>query len=63
MISRVALVAWLLLARGCWVMIEQPRGSLMQRHPRVQDLASRFELLRLSLNMKAYGAASSKGTW
>ena len=35
---RCALLCFLALARGIWVVLEQPKGSLLEAHPAMQAL-------------------------
>jgi hypothetical protein len=42
MVSRVVLLLWLLKARGCVFVVEQPMGSILPEHPRFVDFLKKF---------------------
>ena len=63
MVSRVALLCLLLTAKGVFWILEQPKGSLLEHHPRMQLLARRFNLWRCAFPMGNFNAESRKDTW
>ena len=63
MVSRVCLLALLAAAKGMLWLIEQPRGSMMQSHPRMQMLLRVGRVYRAHVCMRAFGASSQKPTW
>ena len=60
MMSRVVLLCCIFDALGIWWLVEQPKGSLMQWHPRWQWLMSVRAVYRLSFRMRTFGAATDK---
>lgn len=44
-------------------MLEQPRGSLLQYHPRLQWLMSMMRVWRFEFSMLDFGAPTLKPTW
>jgi hypothetical protein len=63
MASRVVLMALIALAKGVLLFIEQPRGSLLEAHPRFQWFVQRHTLYRCSINMQSFGGETLKPTW
>ena len=63
MVARTVLLLAALRAVGAMFILEQPRGSLMERHPRVQWLFQKLAVFKESLRMSSYGASTEKGTW
>jgi len=63
MVARCVLLLLLLASRGCWWVLEQPQGSLMQEHPALQHLMSVMTVYRHCIQMCHYGASSKKRTW
>ena len=63
MVSRTILIIWLLTARGCLWVLEQPSGSTMQYHPRFNELLTRVKIYRTHVRMCEFGGDSVKGTW
>ena len=62
-VSRVAiLIRYLIMKSVVWV-LEQPAGSLMPQHPRMQDIFADFTVWQCFLHMGAYGGISAKPTW
>ena len=41
MVSHVVMLTWLLMSMGVFFILEQPRGSTMEYHPRFQELIRR----------------------
>ncbi len=50
-------------ARGVFWIVEQPRGSYMEFHDRLQTFCRFVPVFRVHLEMRDYGADSEKGTW
>jgi hypothetical protein len=63
MVSRTVLLLLVLAARGTFWVLEQPKGSLMEYHPRFQWLLRTLELFKKHITMKDFGKSSEKGTW
>ena len=63
MAARCALLCFLALARGIWVVMEQPRGSLLEHHPSMQLLFKICQFWRKSIKMGDFAAPSQKDTW
>lgn len=63
MVARVALLCFLALARGIWVVIEQPKGSLLEAHPCMQALFKICLFWRKKVSMKDFGTPTKKDTW
>lgn len=62
MVSRMTLVVYLLEARACVWLYEQPMTSLLWQHPRMQDLVRRVLVYQTQMWMGSYGAESPKST-
>lgn len=63
MVARCALVCLLLSAKGCFWLLEQPSGSLLEQHPRMQWLIKSLKLWRVYIRMGDFGAETGKPTW
>lgn len=63
MVGRVCLLFLLAAARGVWVILEQPRGSLLAQHPAFEYVCSKLVVWRKHIRMQNYGAPTQKGTW
>ena len=63
MVARCCLLIMLAAARGCFWLLEQPRGSLLESHPCVQLLMRKLTIYRKHIRMSEFGAESEKGTW
>lgn len=63
MVSRVAMLCKLADNLGSWWCLEQPRGSLLERHPRIAQLIASGRVWRTSLNMADFGGSSLKPLW
>ena len=63
MVSRLVLLLYIAASNGVMFVVEQPKGSLLQYHPRFQQLMADMQLWRKFISMRAFGAHSSKGTW
>ena len=63
MVSRAALMCILLTSRGILRLLEQPKNSAMECHPRFQWLVKRLGVYRVSINMGDYGGETLKPSW
>ena len=63
MVSRVCILLLLCAARQIWFVLEQPCNSLLEHHPRFQDLMMLLKIYRKHVAMKDYGGGSMKSTW
>lgn len=63
MCSRMALVLILLEALCAWATLEQPVGSLLQYHARIQAILGVYTIYRHGFRMWDFGGASAKPTW
>lgn len=52
MVSRVALLLYLLIIKGVIFILEQPQSSCLEDHPRMTDIISQFCLWRISVKMQ-----------
>ena len=55
--------SWMAAARGLMFIVEQPKGSLLEHHPRWQQLARVVCVFRHYVAMSSFGSHSEKGTW
>lgn len=62
MVSRMALIVWLLESKLVFWLYEQPATSIMWQHPRMQQLIRGLTVWRAHMYMGSYGAASPKPT-
>lgn len=63
MVHRMVLLLLLASSRGIWWVLEQPRGSLLWRHPAWQELIQRVAVFRHSTQLGRFGGATAKATW
>ena len=64
MVSRLVLLLFIYEARGAWWLLEQPVGSLMIHHPRLQEFLQRgFSVWRTTVRMGCFGGDSAKPLW
>ena len=63
MVSRTVLFIYLALAKGAFVILEQPLNSLLIRHPRAQELLHTATIFRKLARLQDFGAPSEKGLW
>ena len=65
MVSRMVLLIMILIAVGAVVLIEQPKGSIMECHPRMSWLFSHKHLKfwKKAFPMKLFGGNTEKPTW
>ena len=62
MVSRVVLLLHIMIAKNVFFVLEQPSSSVMQFHPRLQQLFSRFRLYKCFTWLGAFGGGSPKPT-
>ena len=63
MVSKLAVLLRIVSPlQALWV-FEQPAGSLMQLHPRMQDIFKCMQVYRSSWRMSDFGGATQKPTW
>lgn len=60
MVARCVLLLLLLASRGCWWVLEQPQGSLMQEHPALQHLMSVMTVTTLHTDVPLWGLVQEK---
>ena len=63
MVTRVVLTLVLVAYRGGWWVLEQPQGSLLERHPRFKWLCRITSVIRVRIEMKDFGACTAKPSW
>ena len=63
MAARLAALLQVLDALGSWWVIEQPAGSLLMAHPRMQHIISKGTVYKHMFRQQDFGAASAKPTW
>lgn len=63
MVARCCLLILLAAARGVWIILEQPKGSLLQYHPAFVRVTKLIRMWRKFVKMGDFGAMSEKGTW
>lgn len=51
------------VALQCWAVLEQPKGSIMEKLPAFQEYLSMVETWRAHILMKTYGGPTAKPTW
>ena len=62
-VSRVALLLYILSSKCVFWILEQPVSSLMEHYPRFQDFARRNQVFKHYIEMQNYGAPTMKPTW
>ena len=62
MVSRMALILWVLEAKKCFWLYEQPQTSLLWEHPRMQGFLKSNLVYKTHMWMGSYGGLSPKGT-
>jgi hypothetical protein len=62
-VSRLVILCWMAMARGLMWVVEQPKGSLLEHHPRWQELTRRTKVFRWNVYMSAFGTQAPKATW
>ena len=63
MVARACILIILAASKGCFWVLEQPRGSLLQQHPGFQKVLQLLRVWRKHIKMGNFGAATEKGTW
>ena len=62
MVSRMALILWVLQSRDIFWLYEQPASSVLWYHPRMQELLNSLDCFRCFTWMGSFGGHSPKGT-
>ena len=62
-VSRVVLILYIYEAQGVWWVLEQPRNSLLEQHPRFQSFLSHREVFRTRVDLGSFGSSSQKPLW
>ena len=62
MVSRMALILYILHSKGVMWVYEQPMTSILWSHPRMEDFINKLDAWRVHTWMGAFGAPSPKGT-
>ena len=62
MVSRVCLLLYIFISKGVWWLLEQPVSSLLEYHPRMQEMATLHPMFRAFTWLGAYGPGSPKGS-
>jgi len=52
MVSRTVLLLWLMTALGVMIIVEQPNGSLMEKHPRMLDWIEKNSISKVPLGFR-----------
>ena len=60
---RTLILAYICSALGVWWILEQPKGSLLENHPLMDELLRRLPIYRAVIQMRTYGHSSEKPTW
>ena len=63
LLCRTLIVLMIAMSVSAWVVLEQPKGSLMERHPKFEEWARMSNIVRQHVRMGNYGAPSQKPTW
>ena len=63
MVSRLVVLIYIMSAMGVIWLVEQPANSLLQWHPRWQELLASIDVWRHHLFMGDFGGESAKPTW
>ena len=63
MAVRTCILLYLAAAKCVWSIFEQPKGSLFEFHPRMQELFGTLSMHRKHIRMCNYGAPTEKPTW
>ena len=63
MVAKLVVLLLIVQAFDCFWVLEQPSGSLLQLHPRMQYIISRYDIKRSFWCMADFGAATLKPTW
>ena len=61
--SRCALLLLFAAAKQVWWLLEQPKGSLLQDFPLMNQVMRQLGAVRKQFRMKGYGAPTEKPTW
>ena len=56
-------MSYLIFAKSVMLLWEQPRGNLMQCHPRFREMVRRVRIFRHHTRLWDFGSASEKALW
>jgi hypothetical protein len=59
----MCLLVYLMMAKTVLVLWEQPKGSMMESHPRFSELIAKFRMFRCYLTLWDFGGESAKPLW
>ena len=62
-VSRTVALCWLADTLGKRFVLEQPLGSLMERHPRFAQMRDAIDIIRHSTAMERFDSDNRKPTW
>ena len=60
MISRVCVLLWIQSSRGCFTLLENPVGSLLEKYYRVDEWIGKFGIHRFMVDLWDFGNSHSK---
>ena len=63
MAARMVLLLYLWTARCIFWLLEQPSGSLFERHPRMQIFLKSHKVYKVRVDLGDFGAATQKPVW
>ena len=63
MISRVCVLLWIQSSRGCFTLLENPVGSLLEKYYRVDEWIVKFGIHRFMVDLWDFGNSHSKKLW
>lgn len=63
MVSRVALLLYLLIIKGCIFILEQPQSSLLSEHPRMADIMNDYCVWKIAIQMRWFMSDNVKPTF
>lgn len=63
MVYRQVILLWLFTAKGVFWVLEQPAGSLLERHDAFVHLCTYINIWKTSIHMDEFGGDTSKPTW
>ena len=62
-VSRLVLILYIYEAQGVWWVLEQPRNSLLELHPRFQQYLRDHEVFRTGVDLGSFGSSTQKPLW
>ena len=63
MVAKLILLVFLWVSKGIFFVVEPPKGSLMESHPRFVQFTRKFAVFRKFVATRDYGAETEKGSW